>query len=76
MASETSEGRGRRLETEIGAVVQRSARAGGAAAFRATVEARLRGLESDLSEVKTRLNGLLFFIAGTVIAQVILRLWA
>jgi hypothetical protein len=39
------------------------------AVFRARVEARLKGLEDDLSEVKTRLNGLLFFLGGTVIAQ-------
>ena len=45
-------------------------------AFRALVEERLRNLEGQLTEVKTRLNGLLFFIASTVIAQVLLRLFA
>jgi hypothetical protein len=49
-------------------------RVGEAAAFRARVEERLRSLESELSELRTRINGLLFFIAGTVIAQVLLRL--
>ena len=64
----------RELESALGQAVQRSRRAGAEAAFRATVEERLRSLESQLDEVKTRLNGLLFFIAGTVLAQVVLRL--
>jgi hypothetical protein len=64
------------LEAEIGRAVQRSRRANTEAAFRAGVEERLRGLEAEMGEVKTRLNGLLFFIASTVIAQVVLRLWA
>jgi hypothetical protein len=46
------------------------------AVFRATVQARLTNLEADLADVKSRLNGLLFFIASTVIAQVVLKLWA
>jgi hypothetical protein len=54
----------------------RRPRVTGEAAFRALVEERLRNLEGQLTEVKTRLNGLLFFIAGTVIAQVLLRLFA
>ena len=65
-----------RLEAEVGRVVKRPRRAGTAAAFRATVEQRLLNLESQLAEVKTRLNGPLLFIAGTVMAQVILRLVA
>ena len=64
-----------RLETEIGRV-RRNRRANVEAAFRVTVEERLRRLEAEMGEVKTRLNGLLFFIASTVIAQVVLRLWA
>jgi len=44
-----------------------------AAAFRARVEERLRHLEAELADVKSRINGLLFFIAGTVIAQALLR---
>jgi hypothetical protein len=54
----------------------RSRRAGEAAAFRARVEERLRNLEAEIGELKTRINGLLFFIAGTVIAQALLRLAA
>jgi hypothetical protein len=64
------------VEAAIGQVVQRTRRAGTEAAFRAAVEQRLRNLEAELGEVKTRLNGLLFFIASTVIAQVVLRIWA
>ncbi|MHB8576650.1 MAG: hypothetical protein ACYDCQ_15105 [Dehalococcoidia bacterium] len=45
------------------------------AAFRASVEERLRALEAELSEVKSRLNGLLFLAAGTVLAQVVLHLF-
>jgi hypothetical protein len=44
------------------------------AAFRASVEERLRALEAELGEVKLRLNGLLFFIASTVVGQVLMRL--
>lgn len=51
-------------------------RIGEAAAFRARVEERLRHLEAELAEVKTRVNGLLFFIAGTVVAQGLLRFLA
>ena len=71
------EGRGSpALEHEIGRVLRRSRKATEDAAFRATIEERLRGLEAEVSEVKTRVNGLLFFVAGTVIAQVVLRLVA
>jgi len=45
-----------------------------AAAFRAAVEQRLRNLERDMSELKGRLNGLIFLVIGTVVTQVTLRL--
>ena len=45
-----------------------------AAAFRAAVEQRLRNLERDMADLKGRLNGLIFLVAGTVITQVILKL--
>lgn len=54
---------------------RRGRREGAETAFRAAVQQRLRNLEEEVGEIKTRLNGLLFFIAGTVIAQVLLRLW-
>ncbi|MEX0785122.1 MAG: hypothetical protein WD939_00650 [Dehalococcoidia bacterium] len=40
------------------------------------VDERLRYLERQLDEVKTRVNGLLFLLAGTVATQLILRLVA
>ncbi|HLF72332.1 MAG TPA: hypothetical protein VI759_09300 [Dehalococcoidia bacterium] len=63
----------RDIETVLEGVRRHSRRVSDAAAFRATIEARLRGLETEVSEVKTRLNGLLFSIAATVIAQVLLK---
>jgi hypothetical protein len=54
----------------------RTKRVGEAAAFRARVDERLRSLEAEIAEVKSRINGLLFFIAGTVLAQGLLRLLA
>jgi hypothetical protein len=46
------------------------------AAFRAVVDERLGNLERQLDELKTRINGLLFLIAGTVVTQVLVRLLA
>ncbi len=43
-------------------------------AFRAVVDERLRSLERQLDEVKGRVNGLIFLLAGTVAAQLILRI--
>jgi hypothetical protein len=63
------------LEAAVSEAAERSQRVNVNAAFRASVEQRLRNLESHLEEVKTRLNGLLFFIASTVVAQVLLRLF-
>jgi septal ring factor EnvC (AmiA/AmiB activator) len=62
-----------RLKTAVRDVAQKQRRVTAEAAFRATVEERLRNLERDLTEVKSRLNGLLLFIASTVLAQVLLR---
>ncbi len=42
--------------------------------FRAVVDERLRSLERHLDEVKGRVNGLIFLLAGAVAAQFILRL--
>ena len=53
---------------------QRTRRAGQDAAFRAGIEQRLHNLEGDLAEVKNRINGLIFLVAGTVLTQVILKL--
>lgn len=46
-----------------------------APAFRSIVADRLRTLERDVAEVRTRVNGLLFVVAGAVVAQVVLRLF-
>jgi hypothetical protein len=43
--------------------------------FRATVDLRLSNLERQLDELKGRINGLLFVLAGAVATQVILRLF-
>ncbi|HLZ69558.1 MAG TPA: hypothetical protein VKV26_06555 [Dehalococcoidia bacterium] len=51
-----------------------TAAAAASAAFRAAVEERLKALEAELAEVKGRLNGLLFLLAGAVLAQIALRL--
>jgi hypothetical protein len=43
-------------------------------AFRAVVDERLRALERQLDEVKGRVNGLIFLLAGAVATQLVLRL--
>jgi hypothetical protein len=47
-----------------------------APAFRMLVAERLRALERDVAEVRTRINGLLFVVAGAVVTQLVLRLTA
>jgi hypothetical protein len=44
------------------------------AAFRAVVAQRLHALERDVAEVRARINGLMFVVAGAVVAQLVLRL--
>jgi hypothetical protein len=44
------------------------------ASFRASVDLRLKNLERQLDELKGRINGLLFLIAGAVASNVVLRL--
>jgi hypothetical protein len=44
------------------------------AAFRAAVEQRLAGLERDVGELRSRINGLIFVVIGAVLTQVVLRL--
>jgi len=43
-------------------------------AFRQLVAERLRTLDRDLAEVRARINGLLFLVAGAAITQIVLRL--
>ena len=47
-----------------------------AAAFRAAVEERMRNLERDMGDIKNRVNGLIFLVAGTVITQLLVRVLA
>jgi hypothetical protein len=59
--------------TNLSPGTERTRRVSEAAAFRARVDERLRALEAEVAEIKLRINGLLFFIGGTVVAQAILR---
>jgi len=45
-----------------------------APAFRSIVAERLRVLEREIGEVRTRVNNLLFVVAGAVVTQLVLRL--
>jgi len=45
-----------------------------AAAFRASVEERLTGLERDVGDLRGRISGLIFVVIGAVITQVVLKL--
>jgi len=47
-----------------------------APAFRVLVAERLRALERDVTEMRARINGLLFVVAGAVVTQLVLRLVA
>ncbi len=47
-----------------------------AAAFRAEVHQRLLGLEREMAEVKSRLNSLIYLVAGAVLAQVVVKVMA
>lgn len=42
--------------------------------FAAVLEQRQSELERELEEVRGRINGLLFLLAGTVLTQVVLKL--
>lgn len=46
-----------------------------APAFRALVAERLRSLERDVAEIRSRINGLLFVVAGAVLSQLVLRIF-
>jgi hypothetical protein len=45
-----------------------------APAFRSIVAERLRLLEREIAEVRARVNGLLFVVAGAAVTQIVLRL--
>lgn len=42
-------------------------------AFGAVVEQRLLNLERSLSEIKARLNGLIFVVVGAVVVEMVMR---
>ena len=44
-----------------------------AAAFRAMALERLRSVERDVTELKSRVNGLIFVVIGAVVTQLVLR---
>lgn len=44
------------------------------ATFRPIIEERLRSLEQQIAEVKLRVNGLLFLLAGTVATEIVRRI--
>jgi hypothetical protein len=46
------------------------------ATFRAAIGERMRNLESDLGEIKGRVNGLIFLVAAAVITQLLVRVLA
>jgi hypothetical protein len=45
-----------------------------ATTFRAVMEERLSNVERQLDELKGRVNGLLFLLAGAVATEIVLRL--
>jgi hypothetical protein len=45
-----------------------------AAAFRAMALERLRSVERDVTELKARVNGLIFVVIGAVVTQLVLRI--
>ena len=75
-----SAGSGRLLERTVARLRRPRATSGvpperlSAAAWKAAVDERLRSLERQVDEVKGRVNGLIFLLAGTVAAQLVLRL--
>ncbi|MCH7484445.1 MAG: hypothetical protein IIA90_04775 [Chloroflexi bacterium] len=46
------------------------------AAFRAAIKERMRTVERDMGDIKNRVNGLIFLVAGAVITQLLVRVLA
>ena len=59
---------------ELAAAERTAARDRAAETARAVQDERLRRLEQDITELRGRVNGLIFLAAGTVITQIIVRL--
>jgi hypothetical protein len=62
-----------RFRQEPGDGLQAESARVSAPAFRASIQSRLASVERDLREVKSRINGLIFVVAGAVITQVLLK---
>ncbi|HXF50098.1 MAG TPA: hypothetical protein VNM43_00240 [Dehalococcoidia bacterium] len=62
-----------RLEAVLRRLGARRRGADAAGARRVRIEERLRALERDVSEIKARLNGLLFTVVGALAAEVVTR---
>ena len=46
-----------------------------ASTFDALLDQRLRHLERQVEDLKTRINGLVFLVIGAVVAQIVLGFW-
>jgi len=42
--------------------------------FEALLQERLHAVEKDLSEIRSRVNGLIFLVVGAVLVQLLLRI--
>jgi hypothetical protein len=61
------------LDSAVAAAGRRARKASADAAFRARVEERLGHVETELADIKTRVNALYAVIGSTVLAQVLLK---
>ena len=61
------------LDSAVAAAGRRARNASADAAFRARVEERLVHVETELADIKTRVNALYAVIGSTVLAQVLLK---
>ncbi len=62
-----------RLEAALRRLAARRRDGDEAPVRRARIEERLRTLERDVSDIKARLNGLLFTVVGALAAEVVTR---
>ena len=60
---------------DLAAAERRAARRRVTATTRAVQEERLRRLEQDLNDLRGRVHGLIFLVIGTVVTQVIVRIF-
>ena len=60
---------------ELDAAARAVARRRAQQAAAAVAEERVRALESEVTELKSRVNGLIFVLIGAVMTQVVIRLF-